>query len=286
MNKKYLTIAASVGATAAIVASAALPAFALTALGVGVNANASASISAGGTRVGVGAGIAAAVAARITNITTRADKEITRRIDALIALSTRVNAMVRLSATDKANLSSSIQSQIAAMNTLQAQISADATANNTSSLKTDVQSITSSYRIFALILPQGTIDAAADRALTIVGTMNDLGTKFSARITAAQSAGNNVTAAATALADFNAKVSDGSTQANAAITEVASLQPDNGNATVMASNTAALKDARSKIQAAQQDFVAARADAETIIKALATFKVSASASTTASTSAQ
>jgi hypothetical protein len=114
--------------------------------------------------------------------------------------------------------------------------------------------------------------------------MNDLGTKLSARITAAQSAGNNVTAATTALASFNAKVSDGSTQANAAITEVSSLKPDNGDATVMASNTATLKDARSKIQAAQQDFVAARKDAETIVQLFATFKVSANASTTASTS--
>jgi hypothetical protein len=36
----------------------------------------------------------------------------------------------------------------------------------------------------------------------------------------------------------------------------------------MASNTATLKDARSKIQAAQKDLVAARKDAQTIITAL------------------
>ena len=142
--------------------------------------------------------MSATITARIKNITSRADDEITRRVNALNALSTRVNAMVRLSATDKSNLSTSIQSQITAMNTLQTQIAADAAANNTSSLKTDVQSITASYRIFALILPQGAIEAASDRVLTIVGIMNDLSTKFSARIQAAQSAGNNVTAATSA----------------------------------------------------------------------------------------
>lgn len=69
---------------------------------------------------------------------------------------------------------------------------------------------------------------------------------------------------------------------------VCALTPDNGNATIEASNTAALKDAHSKILAAQQDFVAARADAETTIQDLASFKVSASANATAtaSTSAQ
>jgi hypothetical protein len=250
--------------------------------------NASATVSGTGIKAQLNAEASATLAAHITTITDRADQEITRRMNALNALSARVAAMVRLSATDKNNLSFSIQSQITAMNSLQAQIAADAAANNTSSLKIAVQSITASYRIFALILPQGTIEAAADRALTIVGIMNDLATKFSVRIQEAQSAGNNVTAAQAALTDFNAKVSDASTRVTTAAGEVASLKPDSGSSIVMASNTAALKDARSKIRATQQDFVTARADAESIIKALAAFKVSATASTTvsASTSAE
>jgi hypothetical protein len=114
--------------------------------------------------------------------------------------------------------------------------------------------------------------------------MTDLGTKFSARISAAQSAGNNVSAAQSALVDFNAKVADGNTQAHAAATEVATLTPDNGDKTVMASNTAALKDAHAKIQTAQKDFVSARADAQTIVKALASFKASVKATTSVSAS--
>jgi hypothetical protein len=290
MNKKYFTMIVAVSASMAVIAAAALPALAQTvALSSGkAGVNASATISAAGIKARLNAEASATLAVRITTIIDRADQEITRRVNALNALSVRVAAMVRLSATDKNNLSSSIQSQITAMNSLQTQISADAAANNTSSLKTAVQSITASYRIFALILPQGMIEAAADRALTIVGIMNDLSTKLSARIQAAQSARNNVTVAQTALTDFNAKVSDANTQANAAVSEVASLTPDNGSSTIMVSNTATLKDARSKIQAVQQDFVAARADAETIIKDLAAFKVSSTASTTvsASTSAE
>lgn len=274
---------ATAGAVVAIIATAVVPAFAQTAAGLGASVNASASVSAFGIRVRAAAGTT--LTARIQDIMTRADAEIARRVSALNALSTRVNAMARLSATDKSDLSASIASQIAAMNTLQAQVAADAAANSTSSLKTDVQSITSSYRIFVLVLPQGTIEAAADRALTIVSTMNDLGTKLSARISAAQTAGSNVTAASASLADFNAKIADANTQANAAASEVAALTPDNGNATIEASNSATLKNARSKILVAEKDFVAARADAFVIIKDLAGFNGSVSASTTAAASA-
>ena len=287
MNKKYFTLIASAGVAAAIIAMAALPALAQT-TGLGVGVNASASVSAVGIKARLGANASTTLSARSKNIVNRANEEIVRRVSALIALGARVSAMARLSATDKSNLSTTVQSQITEMTTLHTQIAADAAANNTSSLKTDVQSITSSYRIFILVIPQGAIEAASDRVLTIVGMMNDLATKFSTRIQMAQSAGNDVTAAGAALADFNAKVSDANTQATVAASEVASLTPDNGSTTIQASNTAALKDAHSKILVAQQDFVTARADATAIVKDLAGFKASAGASTTvvASTSAQ
>ncbi len=220
----------------------------------------------------------------ITNAQNRADQEITRRVNSLNALSTRVNAMVRLSSDEKSGLSSTIQSQITLMNNLQAQIATDAQDNSTSSLKTDIQSITKSYRIFALVIPQGAIAAAADRVETIAGLFTSFATQLETRITAAQTAGNDTTAAAAALADMNAKIADANTQAQAAVTETASLQPDNGVQSVMASNTAALKDARTKIQAAQADLTAARKDAGTIVKDLRAFKVSASATSTISAS--
>ncbi len=297
MKNKFNTYAAvgSVVAGAALLAGTALPAFALgvgAGLGAQLGAGASASTSVGGSHVGAGLGaqIDAGLSVRAKAAVNHADMEITRRLDALNALAARVDAMVNLSGTDKSNISAAVQSQISALQSLQSQIGTDAQQNNTSSLKADIQSIIKGYRIFALILPQGAIEAAAGRVLTITNIMADLGAKFSARIAEAQSAGNNTTAAATALADFNAKISDAGTQANAAVSAVAGLAPDNGNQTIMASNTAALKDARAKIVAAQHDLIAARADAMTIIRALAGFKVPVAASTTvsstASTSAQ
>ena len=224
--------------------------------------------------------------ARRTTIMKLADQESIRRLTALNALSARVNAVINLSVTDKTNLLSSIQNQIHILSARKQEIDSEAMSSSPSELKDDVDSITAWHHDFALILSQGTMAAAADRALSIVGIMNDLGTKFSARIQTAQSAGNNVTAATATLTDFNNKVSDANTQTTAAISDVVPLVPDDGDAAIAASNTAALKDARAKIVAAQQDFVAARTDAQTIIKALATWSppTPAAASTTSSTS--
>jgi len=219
---------------------------------------------------------AAAAAQRIQNIVNRADQEIARRITALNALSTRVNAMQKLSADEKSGLSSSIQAQISDMNSLQAKIAAD--GNSTSSLKTDIQSITASYRIFALIIPQGAIEAAADRVMTIASSMTAIGTKLQARVSALGSSASS--AVTSALADFNAKVADANTQAQAAVSEISGLTPDQGNQTRMQVNTSALKDARSKIQTAQKDLVAARQDAQTIVKSLVAKEASTAVSST------
>ena len=88
------------------------------------------------------------------------------------------------------------------MNNLMAKITSD--ENSTSSLKVDIQSITGSYRIFALIIPQGAIDDAADRVMTIVSDMTAIGTKLQTRISAlGSSASASITSA---LADYNAKI--------------------------------------------------------------------------------
>ena len=294
MNKQLIhKITGAVAGAALLASGAAMPVFAATAnIGAGLGASVGVSTSAAGLvreHAGVSASATGTIGigikgASVATIVNRADEEITRRITALTDLSTRVGAMARLSANEQESLSTTIESQIAALSALKAKISADEAANSTTTLKTDVQSIITSYRIYMLVLPQGAIEAAADRILTISGIMSDLSAKFSSRISAAATAGNNVSSSQAALADMNAKIADANTQVQAANTEVASLTPDNGSSTLMQANTAALQDARAKIVASQHDLIAARADAMTIVKALAGYKVSANATTTATVS--
>jgi hypothetical protein len=260
-------------AAIAVLALGTLPAFAV---GLGVNLGVSAKVNASGT-VKASTSVNAAADARIT---TRATQEITRRVDALNALVTRITVMQKLSADEKTSLASSVQAQIGTLNDLQTKITADAAS--TTALRADAQSITSSYRIFALIIPQGAIIAAADRVMTIVDAMNALGVKLQARIASSTGLADfNASTTASAYADFTAKVTAAQTQAQAAANEVAALKPDLGSQTQFQANLAAMKDAHKKLQAAQQDLVAARKDAATIVKALASSTASSSASGTA-----
>lgn len=211
--------------------------------------------------------------ASISKIIARADAEIQRRITNLNALSTRIGEMKRLSSTEIASLQAGVSAQISQMNSLEATINAETTL---SALKTSVQSITIDYRIYMLVLPQGRVAAAADRIQTIVADMQTLEPKLETRINSA----GNPSAAVSAYADMQTQVSNAASLASAAVSETVSLTPDQGNTTVEASNTAAIKDAASKIKTATADLVQARKDIATILQA-----VKGTGSVTASSSA-
>ncbi|MDB5237161.1 MAG: hypothetical protein JWL88_263 [Parcubacteria group bacterium] len=218
-----------------------------------------------------------------TKVRAHSDTEIDARIGALTKMIARLGDAKRLSTDAKASLTTELNTQISALTSLKGQIGTDATT----SLKADAQSITKSFRIYALVLPQAAINAAADRIMTIAADMQTLSGKIGARITAAQTAGADVTAAVAAHADFDAKVADAKIQAQVAVTEVANLAVDAGDATKLAANTAALKDAKTKLDAAQADLKAARADVDSILKALkGKGEVKAGAHATTSANAQ
>jgi len=212
-------------------------------------------------RAGVYAGRTASSTAGMTGQINVADVEIRNRIDALQKLNTRINSMIKVSAGEKTSLQTEIQNEIAALTTLQ---NSFASATSTAEIRTERQSITGSYRIYALVVPQTSIIAAVDRVENLVTMMTTLGAKLQTRL-----ASSTVSAAnQSAMADFTAKVSDAQTQAVAAQAEVINLTPDQGNQTQLGTNTAALKDARAKLQTATQDLTAARANAAGILKSL------------------
>jgi len=280
--KKFSRIASALALTGAL---AVIPfaAFADTNLNVNVNGDVNGNM---GDRVDLHAKLLASTTVPTTvgatvslaNAKSRADAEIERRINNLNSLASRINSMKLLSASEKTALQASINTQVTALTNLKAKIDAETVAAN---VKTDLQSITKDYRIYLLVLPQVRIAAAADRVETIISDVQTLAPKLQARITASQSAGKDVTSANSAYADMQAKIADANTQATAAVNETASLMPDQGNASVEASNKAALKDASAKLKTATADLKAARADIATILKV-----VKGTGSVTASSSEQ
>ncbi len=210
----------------------------------------------------------------------RADKEIDRRIAALNELVTRINAMTRATAEFKTQATTNLQGQISALASLKAKIDAETDAET---LKADIKSITASYRVFALIMPQARIAAAADRAINLALMEAATGAKLKVRVDAAAATGADVTALTAALADLETQINLANTSAQSAVTVSLALQPDQGDKTAMENNTKTLQDARASIQAAHKALVQGRKDIETIIQGLKKLNVSATASTTTQT---
>ena len=215
----------------------------------------------------------------IAKLIAQADKEITTRISSLNTLSTRIGQMKNVTAAEISSLTANIQSQITTLTTLKTKIDAD---TDTTVLRTDLKSITDSIRVYMLVIPQGQIIAASDRLNTIASDLAAVGTKLQTRITAAQTAGKDVTSMQASLTDLNAKVADAQTQSQNAINGVSALLPDQGNTTTAASNTAALKQARTDIQTGTKDLQAARTDAGNILKAIKALNIPVTTTTTQS----
>ncbi len=216
---------------------------------------------------------------RMTRIKDRADQEIDRRIKNLGRLMDRAHVMSKLSDTTKSTLENTVQSETDALTALKAKIDAD---TDITTLRTDVQSITKSYRIYALVIPQGAVLAAADRLTTVADTMSGIGDKLQSRIAEAQAAGKDVSAMQSSYDDLVAKLADAKTQAADAISATQALKPDNGDQAIGQANLQALKDARSKIHTGIQDLVAARKDAATVIAGFRSSHLDAKTSDSAS----
>jgi hypothetical protein len=274
MNKTMKTKATAVVATL-LTFGTALPVFAID---VGMGASAGANVRTGSTTVGTK--VSAALTARIEKGKARAKEEIARRVSALGELGDKVNAMARVSAEMKTSIAGTVQSQIASLSSLQAKIEAD---TDIDTLKADIKSITESYRIFMLILPQGRITTAADSIHITTGTLSTLAGKLGVRITDAQTKGKDVATANTLLADMNVKIADAKVQADAAVSLTATLKPDNGDKTIMDANKKAIKDAQAKLKTAREDLKAARKAAGDIVKALKDMKTDATVAATTTT---
>ncbi len=195
-----------------------------------------------------------------TNLKTRADNEIQRRITALTDLITRINKFKKLTADQKASFSTSIQTEITNLTTLKAKIDAD---TDSTTLKADVKSIVTDYRVFAFYIPQIRMLDTADRMLALADSMTIYTTKLDARITEASGNGKDVTLAKAALLDMQTKIADARTQAQSVITLVVALTPAGYPA-----NKTTLQSAKATLMTAKKDLEAARKDGISILQAL------------------
>lgn len=247
-----------------------------TLLGLSVLVPAVASAQNVGTSAAVNAQATTTIRTELmTRAILRADQEIDRRIEMLKRFNTRIQEMRKVSAEFKQNLKTNVENHISGLTTLKAKIDA---ASDAEVLKADVLTIRQAYRIFALLMPQAAIAAAADRIVVVIDMMVGVGNKLQTRIDAAAQAGADVAALTTALTELGTTLSTAQTEAQSAVNASASLSPDNGEASVMASNAAALKAARTDLQDARAALVKARQSINTIVQGLRSLNSSVNAS--------
>lgn len=213
--------------------------------------------------------------ARLERAKEKAAQEIERRTEALTKLKERIAAMKRVSTNFKTDLDSTVAAEVAKLEALAAKIAA---STNGEEIKTDVQSITRSYRTFILVMPKASIAAAADRLVTMSATLSEVGGKLKTRIDEAASQGKDVTTLNTQLNELAAKITSANTHARAAVEGTAELTPDEGDKTKQEANRAALQKARDELKAGHEDIKAGR---EIIRKIVSELKPAAGTTTSA-----
>ena len=237
-------------------------------VGVSIILSATPALAQVGSAVTGTPGSKMTVEQRIVKRKEKANQEINRRLASLAKLKTIIQNMKHITDTQKASLTATIDAQVASLTALKTKIAADTDLNT---LKTDQKQITQSHRIYALVLPQVQILAAANRALNVSELLMALTLKLEERINKAASEGKAVTSLQTALTDMKAKIADAKVQAEAAITAVVSLTPDNGDQAKATLNRQALLDGRAKLKAARVANNAAKQQAQVIRQGLRGF---------------
>jgi hypothetical protein len=202
----------------------------------------------------------------IENLRNRATKEIDRRIEAMNRLITKITNLKKLSDTQKATLTSQVQTEITNLTSLKTKILAD---TDLTTLRTDVKSIVSSYRIYALFIPKINILTAAESTNNAADQMTSASAELAKRIQEAKNNTHDTSALETSLATVQAKIADAKSQAQIAIDTVIPLTPDGYPA-----NKSSLDAARQNLKTAREDLMNAKTEAKSILSALRQFKKS------------
>lgn len=211
--------------------TAAVPSFAQTLLPTAKTGSLTASRSALKTQ---------AEADRLFDLRTRANTEITRRINFLNELSVKIDNLKKLSDTDKASLKSQIQSQIDSLNALKLKI--DASADLTT-LREDVKLILNGHATFAYFRVKISLFVAAGRLSITADMLNTVYTKLQTRINEKQAKGEDVTSLNALLSDMLVKITNARTQHDAAIVLLDTL-----DAQSFTQNKSSFSQVRSKIK--------------------------------------
>ncbi|HSX00984.1 MAG TPA: hypothetical protein VLF67_01965 [Candidatus Saccharimonas sp.] len=192
----------------------------------------------------------------LNNLKTKGAAEIDRRLTAL-------NSVLTITIGAK-TLTDQIQAEITSLTALKTKLAAD---TKLSTARTDVQSIVTEYRVYALMLPKVRLINLSDRFDGIGRKFVELHDKLQTKVADAKSAGHDVAALQTALDDMKAKLDAAAAVYAGVADKVLALQPTDYN-----SDHAVLLQYRENYADARTDYKAAHDDAKTVIDGLKALK--------------
>lgn len=189
---------------------------------------------------------------RLQNIITKGDQEINRRLASLNTLTSKINAATKLTGSDKATLTNEVTSTISGLTSLKSKLDADTTIE---AAKTDVQSIYSEYRVYALVTPKIHLIKVADDIQAVDMRLTTLASMLQSRIASDKTAGKDVSALQAKLDDMNSNISSAKAIASKIEAAVISLQPADYNSdhTLLSGDAVQLKTAHGNNQTAISD---------------------------------
>ncbi len=198
-----------------------------------------------------------------------ADKQLDLRIENLTKLKARVQQFKNLGDNDLSGILTVIDNVIVNFSNLKGYIE---NATSTDSIQQAREALSKDYRVYVLIMPQLNIIAASDRMTTTVSMLNIVATKLENRLnnvaTSTDITSTNLASAKKALVELKTALAQAQTDAQAAVTLVAPLLPDQGDKDVAETNQKAIKDARAKIKSAHAGIVLAKKNSDDIVKML------------------
>jgi hypothetical protein len=184
----------------------------------------------------------------------------TARIGALNTAIAKVTAAQDISSSDRATILGTLNGDLAGMNTVEAKIAADTTAATAAA---DYRTIFTTYRVYAVAIPQSRLAAAADRMTsTSIPKLTDAQSKLAAAL-AGPDASKSTPELQADLADMTAQIASATSALNGIAAQALGVTPAAFNA-----NHSVLQPVRSAVKAAIADLKKAAADGKTVVAAI------------------
>lgn len=199
-------------------------------------------------------------ATNLTRLKGLANKEVTHRLGALNALEAIVKNAKCLSAADRAKLEAEIEAEQTSLPTLKTKIDND---TDDATAKTDVESIKTDFRVFALMVPKVHLLRVADHLTCAITKITAYADKLQTHIDTARAAGKDVTTLQTTMTDMRAQIQTATADFTSAKDTILNTTPDQFNASPTIVN-----QVKATLDAGRQALIKALKDGNTIHKGL------------------